>query len=162
MKTYKGLVKSLEDHQVFVFGSNPEGRHGAGAARVAADHYGAIMGKGRGHMGKSYGLVTKNLTPNYFEEESGITYVKAGERSVSKLQMLFNLIDLYLYARKNPNLEFLIAYTPAPNLNGYTPLEMAELLLSLPVPNNVVLNEELMELYNEHKRNQTSTEEEVA
>jgi len=155
MKTYKGLVKNLEENQVFVFGSNPEGRHGAGAARVAADHYGAIMGIGRGHMGQSYGLVTKNLTPNYTEEPSGITYIKAGERSVSKIQMLVNIIHLYLYARKNPQLEFMIAYTPAPNLNGYTPFEMAELFLTVPVPTNIVFNEELINLYNEYKNRTT-------
>jgi len=155
MKTYTGLVRSLEENQVFVFGSNPEGRHGAGAARVAADHYGAIMGMGRGHMGQSYGLVTKNLTPNYTEEPSGITYIKAGERSVSKIQMLVNIIHLYLYARKNPELEFMIAYTPAPNLNGYTPIEMADLFLTVPVPTNIVFNEELINLYNEHKNRTT-------
>lgn len=155
MKTYTGLVTSLQPNQVFVFGSNPEGRHGAGAARVAANNYGAIMGVGRGHIGQSYGLVTKNLTPNYTEEPSGITYVKAGERSVSKLQMLVNIIHLYLYARKNPELEFMVAYTPAPNLNGYTPIEMADLFLTVPVPNNIVFNEELINLYNEHKNRTT-------
>jgi hypothetical protein len=155
MKTYTGLVKSLDENQVFVFGSNPEGRHGAGAAKVATDHYGAIMGIGRGHMGQSYGLVTKNLTPNYTEEPSGITYIKAGERSVSKIQMLVNIIHLYLYARKNPELEFMIAYTPAPNLNGYTPIEMADLFLTVPVPTNIVFNEELINLYNEHKNRTT-------
>jgi hypothetical protein len=151
MKTYKGLVSKLSENQVFVFGSNPEGIHGAGAAKVAANHYGAIMGMGRGHMGQSYGLVTKNLTPNYTEELSGITYKKAGMKSVSKMQMLINVIHLYLYASTNTELEFMIAYTPAPNLNGYTPIEMAELFLSVPVPNNIVFNEELMQMYNEYK-----------
>lgn len=159
MKTYTGLVRSLEDNQVFVFGSNPEGIHGAGAAKVAVDHYGARLGMGRGHMGQSYGLVTKNLTPNYTEDLSGITYVKAGMRSVSKMQMLINVIHLYLYASANAELEFMIAYTPAPNLNGYTPIEMAELFLSVPVPNNIVFNEELMLMYNEYKNR---TKEEIA
>lgn len=151
MKTYKGLITSLLPHQVFTFGANPEGIHGAGAAKVAVNHYGARLGIGRGHVGQSYGLVTKNLTPNFKEEATDITYVKAGERSVSKVQMLINIIGLYLYATDNPKLEFLIAYTPSPNLNGYSPLEMADLLLSVPVPSNVVLNEELMNMYNEYK-----------
>lgn len=158
MKTYKGLVKNMEPHQIFVFGSNPEGIHGAGAAKVAVDHYGAILGKGRGLMGRSYGLVTKNLSRGFFEKESGITYNSAGERSVSKTQILLNIIELYLYARANPELEFMIAYTPAPNLNGYTPVEMVELFLSVPVPNNIVLNEELIQMYNEH---QTGTQKEI-
>jgi len=151
IRTYKGLITSLLSHQVFTFGSNPEGRHGAGAARVAANNYGAIMGVGRGHMGQSYGLVTKNLTPNYTEDVSNITYVKAGERSVSKSQLVVNIIELYLYARKNPDLEFMVAYTPAPNLNGYSPIEMVELFLMVNVPDNIVLNDELMSIYYEHK-----------
>jgi len=159
MRTYKGLVTSLLPNEVFTFGSNPEGIHGAGAARVAANNYGAIMGKGRGHMGQSYGLVTKNLTPNYFEEESGITYVKAGERSVSKTQMLINIIHLYLYAIDNPELDFMIAYTPAPNLNGYTPIEMVELFLMVKPPTNIVFNEELIKLYDGYKKR---TKEEIA
>ena len=157
MRTYKGLVKNLEEHQVFTFGANPEGIHGAGAAKVAVDYYGAKLGIGRGHMGQSYGLVTKNLTPNYTEEVSGITYKKAGLKSVSKVQMLINVIELYLYARANTELEFMIAYTLAPNLNGYTPIEMGELFLSVPVPNNIVFNEELMLMYNEYK-NRTKKE----
>ena len=35
IKTYEGYVTSLEEHQVFCYGSNPEGRHGAGTARIA-------------------------------------------------------------------------------------------------------------------------------
>ena len=87
MKTYKGLITSLLENQVFVFGSNPEGRHGGGAARVAANKFYAVMGNGRGMQGQSYGLVTKNLTPNFKEESTGITYVDAGERSVNKTQI---------------------------------------------------------------------------
>lgn len=158
MKTYTGLVKNMEPNQIFVFGSNPEGIHGAGAAKVAADHYGAIYGKGRGLMGRTYGLVTKNLSQGFFEKETGITYNSAGMRSVSKVQILLNIIELYLFARANPDKEFMIAYTPAPNLNGYEPLEMAELFLSVPVPNNIVFNDELIQLYNEHK---TGIKEEI-
>jgi hypothetical protein len=147
MKTYSGLLNNLAPNQIFVFGSNPEGRHGAGAAKVATDHYGAILGRGRGIMGKSYGLVTKNLSRGFVESETGIKYNSAGERSVSKTNILLNIIELYLYAVSKPELEFMIAYTPAPNLNGYSPIEMAELFLSVPVPNNIVLNEELINLY---------------
>ena len=45
---------------IFVFGSNEAGIHGAGAARDALDHYGAILGKGHGHYGQSYALPTKS------------------------------------------------------------------------------------------------------
>jgi len=48
---------------VFVFGSNHRGVHGAGAALTAARHYGAIKGQGKGPMGRSYAIPTKE-TPH--------------------------------------------------------------------------------------------------
>jgi len=45
---------------IFVFGSNEAGRHGAGAAKFALNHYGAQYGKGIGHYGNSYALPTKS------------------------------------------------------------------------------------------------------
>ena len=45
---------------VFVFGSNLAGRHGAGAARFARTHRGAIYGLGVGRQGNSYAIPTKD------------------------------------------------------------------------------------------------------
>ena len=45
---------------IFVFGSNLAGRHGAGAARFAVLHHGAIYGQGIGLQGQSYGIPTKD------------------------------------------------------------------------------------------------------
>ena len=45
---------------IFVFGSNLAGRHGAGAARFAVQHHGAIYGQGIGLQGQSYGIPTKD------------------------------------------------------------------------------------------------------
>ena len=44
--------------QVFVFGSNIQGVHGAGAAKFAREHCGAELGRGHGHVKWSYALVT--------------------------------------------------------------------------------------------------------
>lgn len=44
----------------FIFGSNEAGIHGAGAARFAVEHHGAIMGQGVGPQGTSYGIPTKD------------------------------------------------------------------------------------------------------
>lgn len=46
--------------QIFVFGSNLAGIHGAGAARAAADTYGAIIGVGTGLQGRSFAIPTKD------------------------------------------------------------------------------------------------------
>lgn len=45
---------------VFVFGSNEAGVHGAGAAKVAVDRFGAILGRGLGLQGNSYAIPTKD------------------------------------------------------------------------------------------------------
>ena len=45
---------------IFVFGANEAGIHGAGAAREALRHWGAIYGQGEGQQGMSYGIPTKD------------------------------------------------------------------------------------------------------
>ena len=50
---------------IFVFGSNLSGIHGAGAAKYAAKHYGAVYGVGEGMSGKSYALPTKGINISF-------------------------------------------------------------------------------------------------
>ena len=54
-----------ESKQIFVFGSNTQGRHGKGAAKEALEKHGAIYGQARGLQGNSYGIVTKELRNGY-------------------------------------------------------------------------------------------------
>ena len=54
MKTYNGKITELKENQIFVFGSNTEGRHGKGAALLAFEKFGAIYGKSEGRMGQCY------------------------------------------------------------------------------------------------------------
>lgn len=46
--------------EIFVFGSNLAGRHGAGAALFARHNFGAVYGKGTGLQGLSYAIPTKD------------------------------------------------------------------------------------------------------
>lgn len=55
-------VSSLKPYQVFVFGSNREGNHWAGAAKQAFDEFGAVWGEGEGLFGQSYALPTMGLS----------------------------------------------------------------------------------------------------
>jgi hypothetical protein len=48
------------NNEIFVFGSNESGRHGAGAAKIALEKYGAVYGCGFGHFGNSFAIPTKN------------------------------------------------------------------------------------------------------
>lgn len=52
------LIMQLEPGQIFVFGSNLQGAHAGGAARIAAERFGAIWGQGVGLQGQSYAIPT--------------------------------------------------------------------------------------------------------
>ena len=51
-------ITSLGRDEVFVFGSNLAGIHAGGAARVALERFGAVMGQGVGMQGQSYAIPT--------------------------------------------------------------------------------------------------------
>ena len=49
-------ISRLGKNEIFVFGSNAKGLHHGGAAKIAAESFGAIMGQGHGLQGKSYAI----------------------------------------------------------------------------------------------------------
>lgn len=51
-------ITSLQQDEVFVFGSNLDGRHAGGAARTAFRKFGAEWGNGVGIQGQSYAIPT--------------------------------------------------------------------------------------------------------
>lgn len=51
-------ITELKADEVFVFGSNLEGMHGGGAAWVAFQKFGAVLGCGVGLRGQSYAIPT--------------------------------------------------------------------------------------------------------
>lgn len=57
-RTTPDNIVSLREGEIFVFGSNLDGIHAGGAARVAAAHFGAVMGQGVGLQGQSYAIPT--------------------------------------------------------------------------------------------------------
>ena len=136
-KTYSGKLTSLQPNQIFVFGSNPEGRHGAGAAKYAKDNFGAVYGQGEGLQGQSYALPTKDLR------------IKTNNslRSISPEVITNNIKKLYEVARQNPTKEFLVSDYSKSNLNGYTGQEMADMFnAAAPIPSNIVFNEDFDKL----------------
>ena len=64
--------------EIFVFGSNLAGRHGAGAALAALKDHGAIYGCGEGIQGQSYAIPTKDRTPWPSKPPAG--YAESEER----------------------------------------------------------------------------------
>lgn len=51
-------IDTLNEGEIFVFGSNKQGYHGGGAARAALNKFGAEWGNGEGLQGRSYALPT--------------------------------------------------------------------------------------------------------
>lgn len=133
-KFYTGKITTSPD-TIFVFGSNPEGRHGLGAAKTARDEFGAIYGQGEGLQGNSYALPTKDLR------------VKANNslKSIDEKTIINSIKKLYTVARANPTKQFKVAYTNTTDrsLNGYTGLEMIEMFNKAGErPDNIVFSEE--------------------
>ena len=133
-KFYIGNV-TPDANTIFVFGSNPEGRHGAGAAKVARNRFGAIYGQGEGLQGNAYALPTKDLR---VKENRGL-------RSISKEDIIKSIKKLYETARQYSDKQFKIAYrnTYSASLNGYTGLEMIDMFLEAgPIPDNIIFSKE--------------------
>ena len=132
MPYYEGKILP-EVNTIFVFGSNPEGRHGAGAAKTAVDFFGAEYGVGEGLTGDAYALPTKDLR---VKENNSF-------RSISKEKTIESIKKLYETARQNPNKTFKISYdnVEKASLNGYTGLEMIEMFKAAgPIPINVKIS----------------------
>lgn len=147
------VISQLKPNEIFVFGSNPEGIHGAGGARAALA-FGAQFGFGRGLVGKTYALPTKNLTEGFVEPATGIKYVIAGDCSISTEQIRDNIKELYDVARANPTLDFLITFqyetfedgTPKRSLSGYTSQETFEMFTKeQDIPENIVFHDSYKE-----------------
>lgn len=133
-KTYSGMIQNLAPNQVFVFGSNTQGKHGKGAALTAKNKFGAIYGQAEGPQGQSYAIITKDLTKNTHP-------------SRTPEQIKEQIHNLYEYAIENPDKEFLVAYSgKGTNLNAYSNQEMADMFSSEPIPNNIVFEQEFNEL----------------
>lgn len=148
-------IKELKENEIFIMGTNPSGVHGAGAAK-AGMRFGAKYGIGRGLVGQTYGLITKNLDgkAGYVEKSTGIKYEKAGYQSVSPDMIKYNIEELYVCARQNPDKNFLVTYKydvwsngmPKKSLNGYTSQEMLEFfIVDKDVPENIVFHDSYKE-----------------
>ena len=66
----------LTDNGIFVFGSNLGGRHSAGAALYARQHFGAIYGQSSGLQGRSYAIPTKDARLRTLSLQTIEKYVK--------------------------------------------------------------------------------------
>jgi hypothetical protein len=79
-------IDKLSEGEVFVFGSNSEGKHTGGAARIALN-WGAEPGEGIGLFGQTYAIPTMFSTTRYIK-----IYVN----------------EFIEFAKEHPSLKFLV------------------------------------------------------
>jgi len=103
-------VVSLNENEIFVFGSNLSGKHGKGAAKTAMYKFGAKWGQASGIQGKSYGIPTKDRNMN-------VLSIPEIEHHVRKF---------IIYAKENPQLIFLVTEIGC-GLARFSPKQIAPL-----------------------------------
>jgi len=117
--------------EIFVFGSNLSGIHGAGAALHAKKYYGAKVGIGEGITGNSYAIPTKGRIGK--DKKFPILPLD---------QVEFSLERFIRYAKKQSYLEepSLFLLTPiGTGLAGHNKKDIWNILKKHYIPNNVVL-----------------------
>lgn len=80
MKRITQFIEKLNPEEIFVFGSNLDGHHGGGAARMAYDKFGAEWGVGVGFTGSCYAIPTM-----FFDCNDIRPYVDAFLKEASEL-----------------------------------------------------------------------------
>lgn len=124
-------ITALRLGEIFVFGSNLAGIHGAGAAKTALVKFGARNTIGFGRVGDTYAIPTK-------------------DHEIKRLSLgdIKPFVNYFLqYARLKPNLTFLV--TPIGcGLAGYTPEQIAPMFKAAIELDNVCLPEEFWEVLN--------------
>lgn len=123
-------IKELKENEIFVFGSNRQGRHGKGAALTARNKFGAIYGQSKGLQGQSYAIITKELRKEY--QPVSLQEVKEG-------------VDTFIqFAKDNKHLTFYVVELGC-NLAYFTVEQIAPLFKPTMRLKNVYLPERFLE-----------------
>ena len=117
-------IDSLEENEIFVFGSNLQGMHGGGAARVAHEKFGAVWGEGIGLQGQSYAIPTMH-------------------GGVDAIAPYVN--DFIAFAKEHPELKFLVTEIGC-GIAGFRISEMAPLFKEALKMENIYLPERFIEV----------------
>jgi hypothetical protein len=157
MKFYVDFVTNLTIDQVFVFGSNLKGFHGAGSAGYASfnlvgNHWRAFdyANKPNGWKGK---WNVKGIGEGFQEGEIGKSYAlptvtNAGcRRSRTPEEIIKSIGSLYEFANIHPFWEFLVAQENKTGLNGYSAKEMCKMFGAFDIPDNIYFKKEFFELF---------------
>ena len=102
-------ITLLAPNEIFVFGSNLQGMHGGGAARMAYEHFGAVWGEGVGLYGQSYAIPTM---------QGGVETIRP------------YVDDFIRFAQRHVELDFLVTEIGC-GIAGFTPQDIAPLFFKV-------------------------------
>lgn len=116
-RTTPNHITRLEPNEVFVFGSNLQGMHAGGTARVALERFGAVLGQGVGLQGQSYAIPTM---------QGGVDTIQP-------------YVDEFIdFAKLHPELTFLVTRIGC-GIAGFTDGEIAPLFTQAHNVDNIIL-----------------------
>ena len=121
------FITELQPNEIFVFGSNLQGMHAGGAARVAYNKFGAVWGEGVGLQGQSYAIPTMH---------GGVEAIKPYTDEFIK------------FAAQHPELTFLVTRIGC-GIAGFADKEIAPLFASALDAPNVILPQSFVEILEE-------------
>lgn len=131
-RTTPDNITHLKENEVFVFGSNLAGRHGAGAAKTAR-RFGAEYGVWKGMSGMTYAIPTKDIEV----------------RSALPLSHISAYVGEFInFARVSPQYRFLVTEIGC-GLSGYSPADIAPMFFEATWSSNVCLPERFWNVLNE-------------
>lgn len=122
-------IQELTENQIFVFGSNMNGNHAGGAARLAVKKFGAVMGQAEGIQDQSYAIPTLDKDMQKIAEEELIIY----------------LGNFREFAEEHPEREFLLTAIGT-GIAGFDTNYMAYMILRANLPDNVTLPKEFTKI----------------
>ncbi len=126
-------ITELKENEIFVFGSNLAGIHGAGAAKIAYRKFGAELRVGEGMTGRCYAIPTKDE--------------KLRARPIEDIG--HSILKFINTAKRRPDLTFLV--TPIGcGLAGFSVEQIAPWFNEARVMKNVVLPPEFLMYIDSH------------
>lgn len=145
MKTFSGLITHLEPNEVFVFGANLQGFHGAGSAGYATFGESGNVWRKHGYDKMPNGTKGRWAVKGKIGPMIGLEGKSYGLPTVTKCGAKRSLKPdfrpLFECCRRNPEWTFYFAQEGKVGLNGWTPSEMASFIHEAgEIPDNFVVS----------------------
>lgn len=132
-RTTPEVITNLQPNEIFVFGSNLAGRHGAGAAKQALQ-FGAKIGIAYGLEGQTFAIPTKDK-----------------EIKILDIRLIACNIDSFIYDCRRYYNKFFLVTKIGCGLAGYTPADIAPLFKKAIELPHIHLPSEFWEVLNKAK-----------